>query len=129
MINLRAIPQAVRVSLFGAAFFLLLLVSFGAVVYLEQMSIPEPIQVSLTSVKTEPGNILVLGVKIKNQTDSIIKVPEINAAIISSNRKKESILFYPSTPLLIGGEEVEFEQRIEYNAGRPHSITLTLPKE
>ncbi|MDR0319372.1 MAG: hypothetical protein LBH81_01385 [Rickettsiales bacterium] len=111
-----------------ALFLLLVFASAAAFWYMEESGAPEPMRVAMESARMGAGCITVDG-RVLNQTDSLRRVPKIAAVVSGADGTSERILFTVPSPQLLGGESVEFSEKIEYNVQNPKTIRLELSDE
>jgi len=115
---------ASKLALSVGAFLILLLTVFALSLHFERAEELAPLKLTLIEAAPNRTPTFSLRILIKNQTDSMLHIPKLNALVADGLGNTEIIGFHSPTPLLIGGESVEFEREISYTTKNPRTITV-----
>jgi hypothetical protein len=118
-----------------STFLLLILLAFAVSFHDERSNAIPPLKAAIhsTDLSSRGANaglrhITIQGA-ITNQTDSILRVPTLTAVLTDTTGNTERVRFPSPSPLLIGGESVEFSEEIEYNISNPIKISIEFGKD
>ncbi|MDR0448891.1 MAG: hypothetical protein LBG89_00305 [Rickettsiales bacterium] len=124
----KKVSAAAKLVSAALMFSFLLFGIFAASLYLERKAAAPDMVVAITSAAPAGHSMAIKG-KITNRTDSMRPVPKIIAVMTDADSAVERIGFFAPSPLLIGGESIEFFEKINYTIANPVKITLEFSDE